>query len=300
VIAPPTRTSSRLLPGLARKSRQAQLKANLLPEPDFWYISAMLDTKRDMFNLAKLARFMSALAIVMMLLLAASANGQSLKDKCEKALKRDSYMETQLKNGKILIAGGFDLVTAGGRVIGYNPNPVGRAEICDPSTGKLSPTGSMIVPRCCASATLLQNGKVLIAGGTSPLSVKSLNSAEVYDPATGTFTQVGAMTIGRGGHTATLLRNGGVLVAGGIVNRSGMTMGTAELFNPDTRSFERTGDMHSPRASHTATLTSDGKVLIAGGCSQGIPEATAVIVPRNDELYDPQTGTFSLVGSSDL
>jgi hypothetical protein len=58
------------------KSRQAQLKANLLPEPGLWYISAMLDTKRDIFNLAKLARFMSALAIVMMLILPASANGK--------------------------------------------------------------------------------------------------------------------------------------------------------------------------------------------------------------------------------
>jgi hypothetical protein len=58
--------------------------------------------------------------------------------------------------------------------------------------------------------------------------------------------------------------------------------------------------MHSSRARHTtATLISDGKVLIAGGYSEGIPEATTQIVLRNDELYDPQTGTFSLVGSSD-
>jgi hypothetical protein len=180
----------------------------------------MLHTKRDAFNLAKLARFMSVLTIAMVLLPPA-VHGQSMKDKCGNAVNRDSYMETQLKNGKVLIAGGFDLRTAGGHVIGYNPDPVGKAEICDPSTGKLSPTGSMIVPRCCASATLLQNGQVLIAGGGTFTFMKSFNSAEVYDPATGAFTAVGAMTVGRSGHTATLLDNGRVLIAGGSQDSRG-------------------------------------------------------------------------------
>jgi hypothetical protein len=156
----------------------------------------------------------------------------------------------------------------------------------------------MIIPRCCASATLLQNGQVLIAGGTSTF-VKSFDSAEVYDPATGTFTPVGAMTIGRSGHTATLLNNGRVLIAGGSQNpRGAFTMPTAELYNPDTKSFEPTGNMHSSRAGHTATLTPEGKVLIAGGYTQGGPGGMSGPV-RTKELYDPQTGTFSLIGSSE-
>jgi hypothetical protein len=113
-----------------------------------------------------------------------------------------------------LIAGGFERVMVGGQAMD-KPGAVAKAEICDPSTGKLRSTGSTIVPRCCgASATLLQNGQVLIAGG-APNRMRPLNSAEVYDPACGTFTAVGPMRFGRSGHTATLLRNGQVLIAGG-------------------------------------------------------------------------------------
>jgi Kelch motif protein len=258
----------------------------------------MLHTQRDSFKLAILARFLLTFTIAIVLLPPA-AHAQSLKDKCEKAAHRYFYMETQLKNGKILIAGGFDSGTSGGRVVGYNPNPVGKAEICDPTTGNLSPTGTMVIPRCCASATLLQNGQVLIAGGTSTFFAKSFDSAEVYDPATGTFTAVGNMTIGRSGHTATLLRNGRVLIAGGSGNPRGAgTTPIAELYNPDMKSFEPTGKMHSSRAGHTATLTPEGKVLMVGGHVQGGPYGMDSPAGTT-ELYDSQTGTFSLIGSGD-
>jgi hypothetical protein len=135
-----------------------------------------LHTKWRIFYFAKLARLMSALAIVMMLLLTASAYGQSLNDKCEKAVNRASYMETQLKNGKILFAGGFELLNVGGHEVDKR-DPTGKAEICDPSTGRLSPTGNMIVPRCCASTTLLQNGQVLIAGGTYASALRVSHSS---------------------------------------------------------------------------------------------------------------------------
>jgi Kelch motif len=259
-----------------------------------------LHTKWRIFYFAKLARLMSALAIVMMLLLTASAYGQSLNDKCEKAVNRASYMETQLKNGKILFAGGFELLNVGGHEVDKR-DPTGKAEICDPSTGRLSPTGNMIVPRCCASTTLLQNGQVLIAGGTyaSAPQSKPLKSAELYDPATGTFTAVGNMTIGRRGHTATLLSNGRVLMAGaGEVFQGGRIVDTAELYNPETKSFEPTGNMHSSRTDHTATLTPEGNVLIAGGFYQNPPGMMTDHV-RTSELYDPQTGTFSLIGGID-
>jgi hypothetical protein len=152
--------------GLGMKIAPRAVEGKSATGPGLCYISAMLDTKRDIFNLAMLARFMSALALVMMLLLPA-AHGQSSEDKCHNAVKRDLYMETQLKNGKKLIVGGFERLNVGGHEVDER-DPTGKAEICDPATGKLSPTGKMIVPRCCASATLLQNGDVLMAGGGSP------------------------------------------------------------------------------------------------------------------------------------
>ena len=88
-------------------------------------------------------------------------------------------------------------------------------------------TGSMAEPREVGRAVLLQNGRVLVAGGyngTMPLA-----SAELYDPASGTWSPTGALPIAIWGHTATLLPNGGVLVTGGI---STFIVANVEIYNP--------------------------------------------------------------------
>src|SRR5260370_28627898 len=75
------------------------------------------------------------------------------------------------------------------------------------SRGTFAPTGDMTIPRWGHSATLLPNGKVLIAGGSRGSTQSGYNwvaSAELYDPARGTFTPTGDMNIPRGTHTTTL------------------------------------------------------------------------------------------------
>ncbi len=163
---------------------------------------------------------------------------------------------------------------------------------------RFSPSGSMGVARMGHTATLLTNGKVLIAGGYSatPFSCPCafLSSAELYDPATGTFGPTGTMGTARGSHTATLLTNGKVLIAGGY-GESGPGFGietipSAELYDPTTETFTSTGSMITARAG-TATLLQDGRVLFVGGAgNESAPNATA-------ELYDPSTGLFTLTGS---
>ena len=93
----------------------------------------------------------------------------------------------------------------------------------------------MTTPRYGHTATLLPNGKVLIAGGSSNRPA----SAELFDPVTGTFSATGEMTMGRGFHSATLLPDGRVLIAGG----SYPAVGTAELYDPSTGTFTPTGNM---------------------------------------------------------
>jgi hypothetical protein len=149
-------------------------------------------------------------------------------------------------------------------------------------------TGNLTAPREYMTATLLADGKVLLAGGRRQASA-ILNSAELYDPASGTSTAAAApMTAARYLHTATLLADGKVLLAGGSGGASGPILNTAELYDPIAGTFTATGfSMTSARQYHTATLLLDGMVLIAGG-----GRASAGQVVSSAELYDPTTGMF--------
>ena len=192
------------------------------------------------------------------------------------ATSRYQATATLLPNGKVLVAGGIH----GTGALAFS---LATAEIYDPATGTWSATGSMNVARAGQTATLLPNGKVLIAGGCNGRRCgTSVASAEIYDPATGTWSLTGSMTTARSAHVAALLPNGQVLAAGG---RGAGT--TAEVYNPASGTWSATGSMGTARAYATATLLGNGSVLVAGGQS-GIASA---------ELYNPGTGTWSTTGS---
>ncbi len=126
----------------------------------------------------------------------------------------------------------------------------------------LKTTGSLITAREGQTATMLPNGKVLVAGGSG--SHGYLKSAELYDPASGTWTRTADLRLTRSLATATLLRNGKVLVAGGFGNFRG-AFKTAELYDPATGTWTQTGSLNDSRYNHTATLLPNGKVLVCAG-----------------------------------
>jgi DNA-binding CsgD family transcriptional regulator len=199
----------------------------------------------------------------------------------EMAQDRMAHSATLLDDGTVLVVGGNSVHPLQG-----GPSlPLASAELFDPQTGSWRATAPMTTARAWHSATLLDDGTVLVAGGSGADNT-GLASAEVYDPQTATWTTVGPMADGRLSHTATRLNDGTVLVAGGSLSGSGASVAVAALYDPGSRTWSAVGRMGVGRYSHTATLLLDGTVLVAGGLSDLGPQASA-------EVYQPSTRSWA-------
>lgn len=238
---------------------------------------------------------------------------------------RYGHTATLLASGKVLVVGGMGIECSGSLPYRSCSSIVNdTAELFDPATEVWSFTGSLN-PRAFHSATLLENGQLLVAGGG--ISHSPLDSAELYDPTTGKWRPTGSFSTIRGQNTATLLPNGKVLVVGvsdhtdrgsvygaelydpatetwagtgaptiggpltllpngKVLNVSG---NSAELFDPGTEKWSSTGKPNVIRYAGTVTLLGNGRVLVTGWTSEdGAPGA---------ELYDPDIEAWSITGS---
>jgi len=189
-----------------------------------------------------------------------------------------------LPNGKVLVFGGFEV---------FHVTLVGLAStaLYDPTTNSRAAGPSMNSGRTNVTATLLPNGKVLIAGGLNSSSAGPSfildRTTELYDPVTNSFAaSTPSMNVARYLATATLLPNGKVLIAGGFGGLGNIAhdLHSTELYDPVTNSFAAsTPSMNVARAFATATLLPNGKVLITGDL--------------DSELYDPVSKGFSVVAT---
>ncbi len=175
---------------------------------------------------------------------------------------------------KVLITGGYD-----------GTNALSSAELYDPNTQQFTYTGSMLNAHSGHTATLLNDGSVVVISDCC---------AERYDPLTESFSFAGYMLTPRYGHTATLITSGvnagKVLVAGGIADSNQSTLTSAELWDPaNGGSFAATGSMTYPRNGHVAAPLPDGRVLIAGGESANYPGPGVL----QAEIYNPDNENFA-------
>ena len=194
----------------------------------------------------------------------------------EMSSPRAAHTATLLKDGSVLMAGGCTLNGC------EMSTESATAELFDPRSRSFGATGSMTTERVSQTATLLSDGRVLVAGGWDRDGV--LKSAELYDPATGTFSPTEDMATARAAHTANLLPDGKVLLTGGYDDERSVS--GAEVYDPDTNGFTSTGGMNTARSAHAAALLPDGRVLVTGGIDAGDN------VMQSTEIYDPGQGRF--------
>lgn len=185
-------------------------------------------------------------------------------------LPRLGHSLTVLGDGRVLAAGGSSLGGAEGAGGGQTIRPESSAEIFDPASGRWTNTGAgMSSARFEHTATLLDDGRVLIVGGQGPpMAGRSavLGSTELFDPAVDTFLKSNDLGEPRANHTAVKLPDRSVLVAGGLGGPGGdVSLATAEVFDPSRGAWGGVGPLTQARTGHSATLLADGRVLVAGG-----------------------------------
>jgi hypothetical protein len=174
---------------------------------------------------------------------------------------RYAFTATTLSDGRVLVAGGDDgsltPTSALSSVEIYTPGSGGSA-------GSWSAAESMHNVRLDQAAVLLDDGRVLVAGGVDA-SGTALSTAEVYDPTTGHWTLTGTMSAARAGFTMTVLPDGRVVAAGGYATSPSQALTSADLFDPTTGGWTATGPLITGRRYQAATPLGDGTVLVIGG-----------------------------------
>ncbi|MPZ97897.1 MAG: hypothetical protein GEU80_00950 [Dehalococcoidia bacterium] len=165
---------------------------------------------------------------------------------------------TVLDDGRVLIAGGSQYIQP-------RTDILQSTQFFDPSTGVFASGPRLGVPRWRHTATLLQDGRVLVAGGgNAPLA-----SAEIIDPSTGALSPTGDLIEARTGHAAIRLSDGRVLVAGGFRESrnpefSLEALASAEIYDPETGLFEPAGESPALQTTPALVLLQDGRVLVVG------------------------------------
>ena len=170
---------------------------------------------------------------------------------------------------------------AGGAASPVTPSPPPPA-----NAGSWATLARLATGRIDQTATVLQDGRVLVVGGSKEAEANQLATAEIFNPKTNAWSAAASMAYPRARHTATLLADGRVLVVGGL----GPGRGNSEIYDPGTNKWSPAGNLISARANHQAVRLADGRVLVMGGRQPGRPLSSA-------EIFDPVLRSWASTGS---
>jgi hypothetical protein len=157
--------------------------------------------------------------------------------------------------------------------------------------GSYGPAAKSAVPKLWSAYTNSPN--VFVMGALKAIDREAAGRAEEF------LVNSGPLNGARSGYSRTKLTNGMELIAGGYLHTEIPTannryLSSAELLDPKTGKWTETGSMNIARYDHKATLLPDGKVLVEGGYGSHPPSIARSGLP-NKELYDPDTGTWTLI-----
>jgi Galactose oxidase, central domain/Kelch motif len=190
---------------------------------------------------------------------------------------RWGHAATALKDGRVLITGGFVSMDSTTSIVFY-----------DPKTKSWQVPGAMMATgRRYHTSTLLKNGKVLLTGGMKGYSSSTwsyLDSIEIYDPNNGKMiVSKVKMSKKRVSHTATLLPGGEVLIVGGYCGKDCAAGKLVDdVYDPITDTISPLQHAGPLPSSHLAALLKDGRVLVAGD--------NDTTNNKNTLLYEPTGG----------
>ncbi len=188
---------------------------------------------------------------------AASATPSASVGELSAGVPRAVHRATTLADGGVLITGGCTTPGCGGVEAGA------PTVLFDAATEQTTAGPSLRQVRLAHTATLLDDGRVLVAGGYTGEGRPPTGTMEVYDPRRESFESVGSLQVGRADHSASLLADGRVLVAGGR-GADGAALSSVEIVDPGRGRVTKTAALPQPRTAHAA-VGYDGEVLLLGG-----------------------------------
>jgi len=187
---------------------------------------------------------------------------------------RDSMAYVLLADGRFILTGGKSIDKKGVLI-----SSIKECEIYDPKTGKWIEVAPMHEERVNHTATLLNDGNVLVVGGGKEDGPYS-KTVELYDPRRDVWFQLDPISVGRALHTATKLMDGRILIVGGRGKKT-----STEIYDPRNKTWMNSGETEHPRAEHSAIRMLDGNILITGGIGHLV----------QIELYNAKTNSWSTI-----